>query len=374
MVKCMTVINEFLDDFSHKTQLSYKSALNKYFGIINKNPEKYFIKGKRKYNEDEIIPYEQDVKEFYRAIKQFPANTVHSYLGCIRVFLQNYYVDLPNKTWKEFKTRKKGTRAVVQDIVPTKEQFKKIISHGGILEKALVTTLLSSGMRIGELCQITEEDIDFEFKPVKIELKAEYTKTGNKRTVFISNEAADFLKEWLKEKQAYLNRAVKVLNFKNGYTKNIADDRLFPMDPNTARQKWNRIVNKAGLGFKDKNTSLNRLKIHPHVTRKFYRTYMAKYLGRDFTEYFLGHEEGLDGVYRRLGDDSNKKELGKEYLKGMFHVSIFETPADTSDIREELLEKTAKITKLEDDINLLRATLVGLQNSLDIEKIKNGKK
>jgi integrase len=375
----MTVIKEFLSEFSHHTQLCYKSALNKYFETINKNPEKYFKKVyekdkngnykldengkkilifKRKYDEYETLTYEEDVKQFWKKIKDFPVNTVNAYMGCVRVFLQEYYVDLPKRTWKDYKNRKKGNRAVVQDIVPTKEQFKQIISHGGILEKAFVTTLLSSGMRIGELCLIKEDDIDFSFKPVKIELKAEYTKTGNRRTVFISDEAKNFLLEWLKVKQAYLNRAVKILNFKNGYTKNINDERVFPMDTNTARQKWNRIVNKSGLGQTDTNTSFNRLKIHPHVTRKFFRTHMAKALGRDYTEYFLGHEEGLDSIYRRYGDDSNKKALGDEYIKGMVNVSIFEVTPDYTDIHKSLAEKDKRIQDLEKRLDDMNQTLL----------------
>jgi len=167
----MSVINDFLKDFSHQTQLSYKSALKKYFEIIKKDPEKYFKNGKRKYSEKDLEVYENDIKLFWQKIKDnHPPLTVKQYLGVVRVFLQDYYIDLPNKYWKDFKKRKKGSRTLIRDIVPTKEQFKRIISHGSLLEKAMITTLLSSGMRIGELCQIRENDVNLDFNPAKIEI------------------------------------------------------------------------------------------------------------------------------------------------------------------------------------------------------------
>ena len=357
----MNKIDEFLNNFEHSTQLAYKSALKKYFDTINKDPNTY-IKQKRQYSDEELESYETDIKYFWQQVKHMPPNTVRQYLSVIKVFLQEFYIDLPNKFWNSFKKRMKGTRTRVQDIVPTKKQFKKIITHGNALEKALVTTLLSSGMRIGELCQITIHDIDFDFQPVKIEIRAEYTKTGNKRTVFISEESKEFIQEWLKEKPAYLERALKILNIP-GAQKNIDDDRIFPMASGVARQKWNRLLRKSGFIEQDTNTSTPRYKIHPHVTRKFYRTWMAKDLGKDMTEYFLGHEEGLDAVYRRYGDDSNKKLLGDEYLKGMHNVSIFMVTPD-------LTEHTQQIEALQKENKDLRKDLDTLIRKLMINNYK----
>ena len=351
-------MNDFLQNFSHATQQSYTSALKKYFEIIKKDPEKYFKNGKRKYSDKELEKYENNVTLFWQKIKNMPPLTVRQYIGVIRVFLQDNYVDLPNKFWKSFKKRKKGSRALLQDIVPTRKQFKEIISHGNALEKSLVTTMLSSGARIGEICQIKEQDIDLEFQPGKIEIQGSYTKTGNPRTVYISDEAKEFLKEWLKEKQEYLDRAVKILNFPQ-YTKNRHDDRVFPMHPGVARQKWNRLLRKSGLVDQDNSTSRPYYKIHPHVTRKYYRTWMAKDLGKDLTEYFLGHEQGLDAVYRRYGDDSNKRILGDEYLKGMHNVMIFTTePQDVKEIKDQLHDKDKQIKEMQQEMQKIRMELL----------------
>ena len=330
----MTKIDEFLKNFSPSTQGTYKSVLKKYFATIKKDPDSYIRNGKRRYTIKELDSFENDVTKFWLTLKELPPNTIYSYLACIRVFLSDNYIDLPNKFWKKFKTRTKGSRAVVEDIVPTRKQFKKMLSHGNALERAMVLTLISSGIRIGELCQIKEEDIDFSYKPTKIEIKREYTKTGNRRTVFVSDECSDAIKEWLKEKPAYLKYAVKKCNFPQ-YTKSVNDDRIFPMRPNVARKKWNRLLERTGLTQKDRSTTQVRYKIHPHVTRKFFRTVMPEKISVDVTEYLLGHEEGLTAVYRRYGDD--KRKLAELYKEGMGKVTIFETdPEDIQEFKEEM--------------------------------------
>jgi integrase len=366
----MKNIDDFVSQFTPKTQTTYKCVLRKYYNIINKNPETYF-NGKRHKTEKELELYEEDIKKYYNNIKQMPPNTIFSYLGCIRVYLQDNYVDLPNAFWRQFRKRKKGNRAVVQDIVPSKQQFKKLLTHGSALERALILTLLSSGMRIGEVCQIKENDIDFDFIPTKIEIRGEYTKTGNRRTTFVTDECTEALKEWLKEKPKWLEQSVKKLNF-NRYTKNTTDDRIFPMHTQTARVKWNRLLEKAKEEFneKDKSTAKERYKIHPHVTRKYFRTWMAKDIGRDLTEYFLGHEEGLDNVYRRYGDDSNKRILGDEYLKGVKNVSVFEIEADLTEVNKEITQ----LTKENEDLKKRLDYLDHEFRSLMIEEIKKVKK
>ena len=77
---------------------------------------------------------------------------------------------------------------LTRDRIPTKEELRNILSYANLRDKAIYLTLLSSGIRVGELTQITIHDIYLDEKPVRIELEAEYCKNKQSRTVFISKE------------------------------------------------------------------------------------------------------------------------------------------------------------------------------------------
>lgn len=349
----MNKIDEFLKNFgSYNTKLTYKSILLKYFKTIGKNADDYFIKDKKRYSETELLSYEKDVKLFWQSIQKAPPNTIKGSIGVIKVFLADNYVDLPSKVWKDIRNRTKGSRSVIEDYIPTREDMKKVLSHGNAMERAMFTTLLSSGMRIGELTQIKLTDVDFDSRPVKINIRREITKTGNKRITFVSDECAEVLKEWLKVRKAWLKQACEKINFKH-FKKDINDDRVFPLTPDIVRMKWNRlIVNTGGkLSEMDRNVAVPHFKLHPHCLRKYFRSNLpGNGMETDVVEALMGHEDGLQRAYRKY----NEKQLGDMYLAAMTKVTIFSTPADFSGINEELKIKDRQITDLNkrlDDMN-----------------------
>jgi len=137
-------------------------------------------------------------------------------------------------------------------------------------------------------------------------------KTSNRRTVPVSDHATEAIEDWLKVRKEWLTTASK----KSMYEKMIEDDRLFPLDSDTARSLWTHAVKKAGLLSLD--TITKRMKIHPHTLRKFYRTKMAGAgVPVDIVEALIGHEAYLD-EYRRY----TMEELVQFYHKGMSALSV----------------------------------------------------
>jgi len=53
-------------------------------------------------------------------------------------------------------------------------------------------------MRIGEALQLKLDDVDLNSDPVRVNLRAEISKSGNMRISFISSEAKEAVAEWLK--------------------------------------------------------------------------------------------------------------------------------------------------------------------------------
>ena len=216
-------------------------------------------------------------------------------------------------------------------------EFRKILMHMPIHGKALYLTLESSGMRIGEGLQLALGDLELDQDPVKINIRGEYTKTGNPRVAFISREAREAIMEWLKVRGSYLEAAVKKSHM---YNKSAEDPRLFPFRDNTAYAIWKNALKKAGFKKRDKYT--NRHRIHPHVLRKFFRTKMATLIPVDVVEALMGHEGYLTEVYRRY----SVEDLARFYKQGEPALLIFTEAQEVSKLRAEVEERNRQLQAL----------------------------
>ena len=76
----------------------------------------------------------------------------------------------------------------------TLEKFCFIAITGGL--KAYLLTLASGGMRTVEALAIRLKDIEFG-SPTKIRIRKEYAKTRVSRDIYISDEATQYLEQWL---------------------------------------------------------------------------------------------------------------------------------------------------------------------------------
>ncbi len=330
----MNEIENFLKYFSLKTQATYKSCLNRFFKAIKANPETYF---------DDERDYKVDITEFWLSMKGKPPKTIKTNLAAVKSFLMEYEIEMSNGFWKKLSKRTKGSRAVMIDNPLGNYQLKEILQHGETKARALFLIVSSSGMRISEVLQLTKKDIDMESKPVKINIRRETTKTGNPRISFISDEAKEALNAWLKERDKYLESAIKKSNFKN--KKNADDSRIFPFKYNVARVMWNRLIEKAGYDEIDERTG--RHKMHIHTLRRYFRTRMALEIPADVVETLMGHEEYLTQVYRKYQQD----DLARMYLKGEEKVVVFETPIDNTAIEEQLGKLRLENLQLRKDLD-----------------------
>lgn len=85
-------------------------------------------------------------------------------------------------------------------------------------------------------------DVDLDSTPARLNLRAETTKTKERRISFITPEAVDAVKAWLTVRDEYIRTAaarVKGLN-EAGYAgpKRLDDDRLFPFEDTSYRRDF----------------------------------------------------------------------------------------------------------------------------------------
>lgn len=342
------IIEEFLSNYNTPASRStYKTQLNKFFKYIEINPNEYFNK-KRDYRED--------VNHYWGYIKDFPPKSRTTALSVIKMFLIEHEIEFPTIFWRKKIRRAKGKGAITQDKIPTPSELKQMLQHcKSIQSKAFFLTLASSGMRVGEAISLTLDDIDLDKTPARINIPANITKSGEKRVVFVTNEAKDVLEQYLKVRDEILAIAIT----KSGYhEKKAEDDRLFPFSYSNAVTMWNNLIRNAKKNERDKETKggKSRYKYHIHCLRKFFRSRMGNKngIGVDMTEFLMGHEGYLTREYRNYTEE----ELGIEYMKGADRLLIFEQQADTSDIREQLREKDRQIQELKDQMQMLMAKVL----------------
>ena len=358
----MVGIEDFLKEFgSRRTQNTYRAVLKKYFKVIGGTPETYFKEGR---------DYQADVKKYKNEfLNDRPPKTYSSYMSGINSYLKENGIDLGSSFWKTLKGRKKGAktnRAITKDRVPTLEEMKQILSHGGAKERSFFLILVSSGMRIGELAKIRTRDVYLNEDPPRIDIPPEVTKTGERRTAFMSNEARNALKEWLKVRGDYILFAINKNNLP-GIKKTLDDDRVFPFNQVTAWRYWTVMLKKSG--YTERDTQTKRMVLHPHVLRKYFRTNMPKTIGLDMTEELMGHT-GYLTEYRKHSD----KELAESYKSGMSAVLIFEREIaqDLTEVNKSLKERDEEITQLKEKAKLQEMRLDIM--ALKLESMMNGTK
>jgi len=356
----MNVIDKFLiSNFEAESTIkNYRSSLNMYFKILKVNPDDYF-KGNR--------DYKADVKTFWMSISKNAPKTRLNRLSAIKNFLEEYDIDLPSKFWKKLKKRMQGSsRAITIDRIPTPYELRQILQHGDSMTRAITLIASSSGMRIGEILSILPTDVDFDSNPTKITIRGILTKSGDPRITFISNEATEALKEWLKVKDEW--QRVAIAKSRNICEKNPDDKRLFPINHSSYTKKWTRLLTKSKLAKRDPNSGI--LTLHTHVLRKYFETRMSlASVPEAVYQQLEGHEGYLDGSYKRYTEE----ELKQAYLKGLPSILVFESKPDLTETHKEiddLKKENAEMQKMMEEMKsqILELRLEKLEKMNGIKK------
>jgi integrase len=354
------------------SQRSYRGNINKYFRLLNKDINKYFNENKS------LDEYENDLTKVYSILEKqnTPLLTRRTFFNSIKQFMKTYDKRTKNLDfWDLLKRQTKGAEPISTELVPNNNDIKQVLTHGNALSRAMFLMMASTGMRIGEVLALYPIDIKLNEKPVIVHISKTYdrknpdsiknlTKTKKSRDCFISDEAKDALVEWLKIRDDYIKTAVS----KSRYGKDDTDKRIFPMSDENAREIWSNLVKKSGLYEIDSNT--NRLKLHPHCLRKFFRSYFGN---ADLAEHFMGHQTGMTKFYR----NKKKEDLSDEYQMYMHNVTVFSSGPSSerlNDMQNQLSKKDEQIQELLEKQRYFEIRMQGLENALNIEKLKNGKK
>jgi len=211
------------------------------------------------------------------------------------------------------------------------EEIRKIIGEANFKKKALYLVLLSSGMRVGETVQLKKKHFDTSEKSFMIKIPADFTKTKQARTVFISKEASSAVRTLLKK---------------------IDDnDGVFSKHPNphyavcAEEMTFKRILTNVGLVESYESSRTNKITMHSF--RAYFFTKATRKHGENYAHMMTGHG-GYLMQYDRLTDEE-KLEM---YLELEPDLLIDEFVRKDSKI-EEQQKKIIELSKKESEIEWL---------------------
>jgi integrase len=368
----MGKFGEFLSSYPNQnTRHGYSAAIYTYIDSIygEQRASKNSTEAERSKYEDlidqylsEPRDYSVDLMKLVISLNHRPPLSAKQTFNFVKEFLSSCDIEIKHQDLKRIRNKlpKGGAQTIEEDL--DTESIRSILQHMDAKGRAFILVLASSGMRVGEALRITLDDVDLEAQPSVITIRREYTKTGYQRYTFISKEATQAVKEWLKIRDSYLLSSNKrnngLVQKGKAEPKNLHDIRLFPFSDQNASTFWNNALKKAGLDSHD--TMTNRKQLHYHMFRKFFISQLSLKISKEIPEMLAGHKAYLSDSYRRY----TKSQLAEEYIKAEYLVSI-QIPKEIKEIENEFRGKiadqseivqsiVAKNIRLDDELSSLR--------------------
>jgi integrase/recombinase XerD len=283
---------------SENTKKTYLKGLAKFVEYKQiQNLDQFVEEVKQKQNQNEIV------KEFavYLASKNLAPKTVAAWISSLKKFFaaNGLKVDvyIPLKIFN-----------IHEDVLPNKEDLKRILSEVDLRMKVIITMLASSGMRIGELHNLKLGDIDLSKEIPTVKIKGVGAKERKSRITFISKEAKRFLEEYLNQRKSLgeeLNENSPVIAREDGKPMSYQNIQYL------LEGVFRRYSKKVG----------KRYTLHAHCLRKWFKTQLISAgVPAPIVDRLTGHSRYLAQEYELYTED----QLREWYQKGMNAVTILE--------------------------------------------------
>jgi integrase len=225
------------------------------------------------------------------ASKSMSPKSLLVYLAAIKSYLAYYDIDVVSSKFKR-KVRVPKFYREDEQAIDASDIRKILLTCSNRRLKAVLLVLASGGMRAVEALSLRNKDIDFSVSPTKIHIRKEYSKTRVARDIYISDEAALYLKQWMNW---------KIRTNKNGRTLLTGPDSLvfthYNLNKNEVKPEgiyikvmieFQKLLEIAEMNQR-KEGLLRRRKITLHSMRRFVKTVISNQAGNDYSEWFLGH-------------------------------------------------------------------------------------
>jgi integrase len=237
------------------------------------------------------------------------------YLAAVRSYLERYDIDIvPNKFKRQVKLPKNYKR--IKEPLDAKDIRAILQACNNSRLKAFLLVISSSGLRAREATTLRNCDIDFSQSPTKIHILAENTKTRQERTVYISTEATNELKQFIDSK--YGNQH-DYMEHPNDLVFSLHNKEVNPKYTyNTLNKHFHNILRKINRDKRKAGQTIRR-EISFHSMRTFVKSVIGTQTNSDFSEQYLGHSYS---TYWNI-KESERREL---YLKCLPYLTFLDYP------------------------------------------------
>lgn len=226
--------------------------------------------------------------------KKLSKASIKQYVNYVKSYLQYHDIDIvPHK----FKRRVMLPKVPQEDAQPIDENDIRTIlnqCHNRRL-KVYLLVLASSGVRAIEACAIRLCDLNFDSTPVQLHIRAEFTKTKKSRDIFMSDEAASWLKEWIESKfGVILNKTQRIdKSVSQSLVFQVFDIDNYSTTPQSIYKKlvqqFHKVLSDVDFDRRKDGMPQNRT-ITFRSFRRFVKTTISIQAGADYSEWILGHK------------------------------------------------------------------------------------
>lgn len=291
--------------------------------------------------------------------KKLSQSSINQYLIGVKSYLQFHDVDIVPYKFKKRVTVPKVPRE--EELAIDQNDIRTILQqcHNRRL-KAYLLVLASSGVRATEACSLRLCDIDFNENPTKIHIRAQYTKTKHSRNVYISDEATQYLKNWVEHRHSLILDKTRKIDKKiseslvfqvfNANNRNVTPLTIY----NKLVQQFHNLLDTTDFG--QRKDGMQRRQITFHSFRRYVKTTISDSLaGSDYSEWFLGHSKSTYYVSKPEVRAEIYKTKVMKYLT-FLEYSMLEATGKSLEARmvEFAKEKQIMSQKHEDEIRELR--------------------
>jgi integrase len=284
------------------------------------------------------------------------AKTIRVHFSVIRGYLRHIGIRIDRDDMKEFVKIPKQTK--LREVPLTKEIILRILRNANPKLQTAILMATSTGLRIGELAQLKISDVDFTTTPTKIIVRGEITKTRQSRETFLTTEASNTLKDYLRRFYSWSENNSSIDGHIFGPVIKPKKKGEFSAESATFTLSESlRKLLKSNKTLEIKNEN-GRMAVHFHAFRKFFRTTVGNVCGRDFAEALMGHSFYMDTYYQL--SEEKKRDM---FLEAEPHLTL----SDFESVEKNIKMLSAKNSQLEQKFNDLLQYL--RTNSIEVPSL-----